>query len=293
MQPLLSLALRHVAHPTIRNRGTTVGSIVARGRRCGDADGAAAPRRPPDRGVDLGTTRRAGPRALRRTARDDLASGRARAVGDLPCAPGRCGRGDPGGVAAPRRLRALRGGGPGHSRRRRDHGGAGRVRLGRGRSDGGRAHRATHGRPHRRVLDGGSRARARTPRPRRRRARHRGVPRAARAHPHRTCRPGRARRRAAAFRRPFGAARGWARDGDAAHRAAARQRGRARDRRAGPEAAVRRPAPRRGAHRHARRVRARRVRVVHGAARRQAGAVVPAARRHRAAPRDHHGGGPR
>src|SRR5690349_4438014 len=28
VQPLLSLALSHVAHPTIRNRGTTVGSIV-------------------------------------------------------------------------------------------------------------------------------------------------------------------------------------------------------------------------------------------------------------------------
>ena len=28
VQPLLALALRHVAHPTIRNRGTTVGSIV-------------------------------------------------------------------------------------------------------------------------------------------------------------------------------------------------------------------------------------------------------------------------
>ena len=28
VQPLLSLALAHVAHPTIRNRGTTVGSIV-------------------------------------------------------------------------------------------------------------------------------------------------------------------------------------------------------------------------------------------------------------------------
>src|SRR4051812_34858649 len=28
VQPLLSLALHHVAHPTIRNRGTTVGSIV-------------------------------------------------------------------------------------------------------------------------------------------------------------------------------------------------------------------------------------------------------------------------
>jgi carbon-monoxide dehydrogenase medium subunit len=27
-QPLLGMALRHVAHPTIRNRGTTVGSIV-------------------------------------------------------------------------------------------------------------------------------------------------------------------------------------------------------------------------------------------------------------------------
>jgi len=28
VQPLVSLALAHVAHPTIRNRGTTVGSIV-------------------------------------------------------------------------------------------------------------------------------------------------------------------------------------------------------------------------------------------------------------------------
>lgn len=28
VQPLLAMALRHVAHPTIRNRGTTVGSIV-------------------------------------------------------------------------------------------------------------------------------------------------------------------------------------------------------------------------------------------------------------------------
>lgn len=28
LQPLLGLALRHVAHPTIRNRGTTVGSLV-------------------------------------------------------------------------------------------------------------------------------------------------------------------------------------------------------------------------------------------------------------------------
>lgn len=28
VQPLLALALRHVAHPTIRNRGTTVGSLV-------------------------------------------------------------------------------------------------------------------------------------------------------------------------------------------------------------------------------------------------------------------------
>ena len=27
-QPLLAMALRHVAHPTIRNRGTTVGSLV-------------------------------------------------------------------------------------------------------------------------------------------------------------------------------------------------------------------------------------------------------------------------
>lgn len=28
VQPLLAMALHHVAHPTIRNRGTTVGSIV-------------------------------------------------------------------------------------------------------------------------------------------------------------------------------------------------------------------------------------------------------------------------
>ena len=48
---------------------------------------------------------------------------------------------------------------------------------------------------------------------------------------------------------------------------------------AGPPAAVRLPAPRPAAHRHPRRVRARRLRRLHGAGRRRAGALLPDARR--------------
>ena len=48
---------------------------------------------------------------------------------------------------------------------------------------------------------------------------------------------------------------------------------------AGPPAAVRLPAPRPAADRHPRRLRARRLRCLHGAARRRAGALLPAARR--------------
>src|SRR6478609_10556828 len=83
------------------------------------------------------------------------------------------------------------------------------------------------------------------------------------------------------------------RGGRADRRAAARhpvagQRGAALRTSAGPAAAIGLPAPRPGPHRYARRLRARRLRRVHRARRRQADAVVPDVRRHGPGPRDHH-----
>ena len=61
--------------------------------------------------------------------------------------------------------------------------------------------------------------------------------------------------------------------------------------RAGPPAALRLPAPRPRPHRHPRRLRARRLRRLHGAGRRPADAVVPDVRREAAGARGHHGRG--
>ncbi len=61
----------------------------------------------------------------------------------------------------------------------------------------------------------------------------------------------------------------------------------------GPPPALRLPAPRPRPHRHPRRLRARRLRRLHGARRRPADALVPDVRGHRAGPRDHHGRGHR
>ena len=66
------------------------------------------------------------------------------------------------------------------------------------------------------------------------------------------------------------------------------QRRRARRRRTRPAAALRRAAPRRRPDRHPRRLRARRLRRVHGAGRRPADAVVPDVRGLRGRLRDHH-----
>ena len=62
--------------------------------------------------------------------------------------------------------------------------------------------------------------------------------------------------------------------------------------RPGPPPPVGLPAPRPAPHRHPRRLRARRLRRVHGPRRRPADALVPDVRRHRPGPRDHHRRGP-
>ena len=112
--PLLREVLQHVAHPAIRSRGTLVGSIA-------HADPAAelpalfvllegeARIRPTGRSV-------ARVRPLREPSRDEP---RARRVdrGDPPA--GMPGRGLRGVRPPPWRLRAVRGGGAGHRRRRR------------------------------------------------------------------------------------------------------------------------------------------------------------------------------
>ena len=121
VQPLVTMALSHVAHATIRNRGTTVGSLVhadaaaempvvltllgrlARGRGAGRA--AHHPRR----------------RAVRRPARVEPAPRRDRGLGVLPGPRRGRGRGLRRDRPPARRLRA---GGRGRARR-------GRLRQGR------------------------------------------------------------------------------------------------------------------------------------------------------------------
>ena len=76
--------------------------------------------------------------------------------------------------------------------------------------------------------------------------------------------------------------------GAAARHPGAGQRRRAVGAGTGPAAAVRLPAPRPAPHRHPRRLRARRVRRVHRARRRPADALVPDVRGLGAGPRDHH-----
>ena len=127
-QPLLRQALRQVAHPTIRNRGTTVGSIVARrpGRR--DAGRAGAARRHVDASSADGT-RDGAARRTSSSARWSRRCGRAsspwrRTSRRLPAGTRHRVR---RGGAAPRRLRAVRRRRRGHARRR-PRGRAARVR---------------------------------------------------------------------------------------------------------------------------------------------------------------------
>ena len=82
-------------------------------------------------------------------------------------------------------------------------------------------------------------------------------------------------------------------DRGAPPRPADRQRHRPRGPGAGPPAAVRRAAPRPRPHRHPRRLRARRLRRLHDPRRRPAGAVLPDVRGLRGRHRDHHRRGAR
>ena len=108
VQPLVSLALAHVAHATIRNRGTTVGSLV-------HADAAAEmPVVLTLLGGSLdvrgpgGPAHHPGRRALRRAARVVAAPRRGRGLGVLPGARAGRRRGLRGDRPPARRLRAGR-----------------------------------------------------------------------------------------------------------------------------------------------------------------------------------------
>ncbi len=271
--PLLRQALRLVAHPVIRNRGTTVGSL-AHADPSGEmtavlalTGGAVAGR---ERG---GSTRdRAGGRLLPRPAESACAAGELAVSASFPAFPAGSGTtfvevarrhgdyavcglaaavtlDDDGVVAAARAAYvsvaptplvldltdAVAGAEPGAA----DWAAAGELRLAAGRP------RGRH--PRHAPTTGATWSGADRPRPARGR----------RARPqHEHCRPG---RRAHDVQLTV----------NGVPRAAARAR---------PAAAVRLPAPRPAAHRHPRGLRARRLRGLHGAARRRAGALLPAAR---------------
>ena len=108
-QPLLRQALRLVAHPTIRNRGTTVGSLAHADPGRGDDGGSGIVRRHGDGRVRVGPARDHRSRLLPRTVGVRVAAGRTRNAGVLPRVPGRRGDGVRRDRPQARRLRPLRG----------------------------------------------------------------------------------------------------------------------------------------------------------------------------------------
>ena len=146
--PLLRRAVRHVAHPAIRNRGTTVGSI-AHADPAGEMPAVAVLTGGGRRGRGAaGRARGRRRRLLHRPARDDAGPGRARRRGPLRPLPRR----HPHDVRrvrpAVRRLRARRGRAGPHPRRRRRGLGARVLRVRDAGSGRPRPHRrSSRGRP--------------------------------------------------------------------------------------------------------------------------------------------------
>ena len=216
-------------------------------------------------------------RPVRRAAGVDAGRRRAGAVGVVPGA----GRGGGGRLRrdrpAPRRLRAVRGRRRRPGRGRRGGGRPARLPLGQRRPDGRRRDRPRRGRGRRARtgrLDPGDDVHATAAyRAQLVRVLTRRVLAAATDH-------ARGRREPADER-------------GAPRRTPPRQRRHPRRPGAGPPAALRRAAPRLRPHRHPRRLRARRLRRLHGPARRPAGAVVPDARGLRRGRRAHHRRGAR